>query len=88
MSPRLPGTTGLMIVSLMDIRIQQEMLVPNKNEFRFGNVDFEVKLDGQVLELKPGIEVHSFIHSFCTLLSNRSTERSKTHFLPLKKLIV
>lgn len=73
-----------MIVSLMDIRAQQ-MLVQNKNKFSFGYVDFEVKLDGQVLELKPRIEVHSFI---LYSLSIRITEVNNTHFLPLKKLIM
>lgn len=57
----LTQATGLMIVSLMDIRTQQKMLVQNKNEFSFGYVHSEVKLDGPVLEVRPRIEAHSFI---------------------------
>lgn len=57
----LTQATGLMIVSLMDIRTQQKMLVQNKNEFSFVYVHSEVKLDGPVLEVRPRIEAHSFI---------------------------
>ena len=50
--------TGLVVVSLMETRTQQEVLLQNKNEFTFEHVDFDVHPDGQVLEPKPRIEVH------------------------------
>lgn len=50
--------TGLVVVSLLETRTQREVLVQNKNEFTFEYVDFDVYLDGQVVELKPRIEVH------------------------------
>lgn len=44
--------------------MQQEVLVQNKNELSFVYMDFVVYLDRQVLELKPRIDVHSFLPSF------------------------